>query len=226
MSHLSPDDFVEAATRAADVAKQVLRRQIDFEAREKMVDFLSGIMNDFRKWLVIIDFRFVISQPFNLPLRCLCSIIKLKPHICTYQDEEKLRKLLLKGLKCDKQWQTAYQVWDSWSHVALAPWISKMRLWPGVLHSPEGLSRIGPQCWQGPGWAEEMAGGKGLSLSHVHGPRPRGRNLWPPLLSKICRTPSTQCLGTKLIGKISEARRDRLEKPIVFFTLYTHIYYI
>eukprot|EP00434_Breviolum_minutum_P004134 symbB.v1.2.003644.t1/scaffold203.1/size271217/36 len=46
---------VEAATRAADVAKQVLRRQIDFE------------------------------------------------------DEEKLRKLLLKGLKCDKQWQTAYQ---------------------------------------------------------------------------------------------------------------------
>jgi len=49
MSHLSPDDFVEAATRAADVAKQVLRRQIDFEAREKMVDFLSGIMNDFRK---------------------------------------------------------------------------------------------------------------------------------------------------------------------------------
>ena len=48
MSHLSPDDFVKAATRAADVAKQVLRRQIDFEAREKMVDFLSGIMNDFR----------------------------------------------------------------------------------------------------------------------------------------------------------------------------------
>lgn len=43
MSHLSPDDFVEAATRAADVAKQVLRRQIDFEA-----DFLSGKMNDFR----------------------------------------------------------------------------------------------------------------------------------------------------------------------------------
>lgn len=46
---------VEAATRAADVAKQVLRRQIDFE------------------------------------------------------DEEKLRKLLLKGLKYDKQWSAAYQ---------------------------------------------------------------------------------------------------------------------
>lgn len=42
MSHLSPDD-PQAATRAADVAKQVLRRQIDFEA-----DFLSGKMNDFR----------------------------------------------------------------------------------------------------------------------------------------------------------------------------------
>eukprot|EP00913_Durusdinium_trenchii_P027588 g25876.t1 len=46
---------VEAATRAADVAKQVLRRQIDF------------------------------------------------------QDEEKLRKLLIKGLKHDQQWSAAYQ---------------------------------------------------------------------------------------------------------------------
>eukprot|EP00438_Fugacium_kawagutii_P021826 Skav232617 [mRNA] locus=scaffold1260:12482:32717:+ [translate_table: standard] len=46
---------VEAATRAADVAKQVLRRQIDFE------------------------------------------------------DEEMLRKLVLKGVKSDKQWAAAYQ---------------------------------------------------------------------------------------------------------------------
>ena len=52
MSHLSPDDFVEAATRAADVAKQVLRRQIDFEA-----DFLSGKMNDFRSWFVLLLFQ-------------------------------------------------------------------------------------------------------------------------------------------------------------------------
>ncbi|CAK9058337.1 unnamed protein product [Durusdinium trenchii] len=55
---------VEAATRAADVAKQVLRRQIDF------------------------------------------------------QDEEKLRKLLIKGLKHDQQWSAAYQEYCSMRRVS------------------------------------------------------------------------------------------------------------
>ena len=44
---MSPDP--QAATRAADVAKQVLRRQIDFEASEKNgAGFLRGKMNDFK----------------------------------------------------------------------------------------------------------------------------------------------------------------------------------